>query len=81
MTEIGHVPKEQKMKRRWHDFLCRLFRHRWEYVEREELEFLTGYMVAWRFCKRCAKAECLGPVPSRHPMCRCIITPHFEEEK
>jgi len=78
MTELGCVPKEQKMKRRWHDFLCWLFRHRWEYIECEEPGFIVA-LVVWRFCKRCGKAKRLRPVPPPHPRCRSIV-PYFEEE-
>gem|GEM_PF-6744416 len=68
MTELECVPKEQKARKRWHDFLCWLFGHRWKYIECKGPEFIIA-LVAWRLCKRCAKAERLGPIPPQHPRC------------
>ncbi len=64
------------MRKRWDEFLCRLFKHRWKYIEIEDENYLG--LVTWRFCRRCAVAEFLGPVPPQHPMCRCVINPQEE---
>lgn len=60
-----------KIKKRWHQFLCWLFGHRWYYYEKD----IEGQINPdlWQVCKRCAKAEWLGIKPPEHPMCRCVI--------
>lgn len=72
-----------KVRKRWHEFLCWLFWHRWKYIETKEwvesedlcsAKWSMALVAAhWRYCKRCGVAERIEAPPPKHPMCRCVI--------
>ena len=60
-----------KTRKRWHQFLCWILGHNWDYYEKDiEGSFNPDL---WQVCKRCAKAEWFGPKPPDHPICRSVI--------
>ncbi len=65
--------QRSNIRKRWHQFLCWVFWHRWKYIEIEDEDYIG--LVTWRFCRRCAVAEFLGPRPPDHPMCRNVMNP------
>lgn len=57
-----------KIELKWHEFLCRVFGHRWHYHEKD---IGQHYPEQWLICKRCAKAKPLEP---RSGTLNCLCT-------